>query len=231
MKAITCSNKSKQTHAGRFPGGSNTMALLSALALALGWAVPLHAQEAVKLGIANSVLLNWPEPTNECIVVGTDLPTNSASVWMPWPEPIFKRGNELCMAVPTSAPRQFFQLVAGSQFIDDFSEPREPFATRSPWVPYFWGPDDSTKYSFVVTNGGFRIQTLGPPVDGRIFVAPPGTLPILADFTASVDILNFTASGWAGVGLYGRGTIATPPSNSNGLLRATASESGGPLIV
>jgi hypothetical protein len=77
----------------------------------------------------------WSQDTaEEQIVVGASSLASDA-VWTPWPEPIFKRHGELCMAVPTTATQQFFKLVPGTQFIDDFSDPQEPFAVRNPWVP------------------------------------------------------------------------------------------------
>lgn len=172
--------------------------------------------------ITNSVLLSWSENTaEEQIVVGADSLASNA-VWTPWPEPIFKRQGQLCMTVPVTAQQQFFKLVPGTQFIDDFSDPTEPFATRSPWVPYFWVSGDSSRFSLTVTNSAFRIRTLSPPLDGRIVIAPPGPLadlPVFRDFSASVDILNFTASGFAEFYIFGRGHIPIPfPGDSNGYL-------------
>jgi hypothetical protein len=227
MKTIACSNRSKQTPTRRHLAGYNTAPLLVGLALALGLAGPLHAQVAVTNSATHSVLLAWPETTNDCIVVAKDLPTNSTSMWTPWPEPIFKRGQELCMAVPTTAPGQIFQLARGSQFIDDFSDPAEPFGTRHPWVPYLYNSTDTSRFSFTVTNGAFRIRTLAPPVDGRVVIAPPGplvALPVFRDFSASVEILSFTASGNASLDIYARGHIHTPdfPGDSNGYLGMVA---------
>lgn len=168
--------------------------------------------------IAKSVLLSWSANTaEEQIVIGGDSLASSA-VWSPWPEPIYKRFGKLCMTVPITASNWFGKLVPGSQFVDDFGDPTEPFATRNPWVPHFFAPADIPRISFTVTNGAFRIQTLSPLVDGRVVIAPPGTLSVFRDFTASVDILNFAANTNIGVGIYARGTILDPLPGSNGYI-------------
>ncbi len=154
-------------------------------------------------------------------MVGADSLASNA-VWTPWPEPIFKRSGELCMAVPMTATQQFFKLVPGTQFIDDFSEPTEPFATRNPWVPYFFNVGDASSFSFTVTNGAFRIRTLTGPVDGRVVIAPPGPLTVFRDLTVSVDILSFAATATEARPLFSicaRAWIDDPfPGNSNAYL-------------
>ena len=157
---------------------------------------------------STAVLLSWPESTAEDqIVIGTEALATDA-VWTPWPEPIFTRFGQLCMAAPTTAQQRFFKLVPGTQFMDDFSEPAEPFASRNSWVTRFFDANDASKFSFTVTNGAFRIQTLTNPLDGRVWIAPPGPLPVFRDFAASVDILGFPASGGvATINIYARGTL------------------------
>lgn len=176
------------------------------------------------LQAAHSVLLSWSENTAEeqIVVAASSLASNA--VWTPWPEPIFKRQGQLCMtaSINTNLTPQFFKLVPGTQFIDDFSDPAEPFATRNPWVKYFFNSSDASRFSFTVTNGALRIQTLAGPVDGRIVIIPPGplaTLPRFRDFVSSVDILSFASSGSAYLDIYARGTIDSPfPGNSNAYL-------------
>src|SRR5512139_180898 len=90
-------------------------ALLACLALAL--TLPAICLQAQVLDISKSVLLSWPEPAQEQIVVGSDSPTGP--VWTPWPEPIFNRFGQMCMTVPTTASQQFFKPVLGRQFVDD----------------------------------------------------------------------------------------------------------------
>lgn len=171
------------------------------------------------LQIANSVLLSWSQKTEEeQIVVGADSLASDA-VWTPWPEPVFKRCGELCMTVPVTASQQYFRLVPGTQFRDDFSEPEEPFPDRNLWEPYFWDSRDATRVSFTVANGAFRILTHAGVADGRAVIAPPGTLPVFRDFTASVDILHFAVGAPVGLCVYARGTIEDRfPGGSNAYL-------------
>lgn len=217
MKTMINDTTCNPSNARGAPGRAG--AILAWLALALN--LPGICVQAQSLGISNSVLLSWPEPATEQIVIGASSPDSNA-VWTPWPEPIFKRQGQLCMAVRTSASQQFFKLVPGTQFIDDFSDPAEPFATRNPWVKYFFNSSDASRFSFTVTNGALRIQTLAGPVDGRIVIIPPGplaTLPRFRDFVSSVDILSFASSGSAYLDIYARGTIDSPfPGNSNAYL-------------
>lgn len=178
--------------------------------------------DAPELDIAASALLSWPENTAEGqIVVGAD--SLSAPVWTPWPEPIFKRNGRLCISVPAAAEEQFFKLVPGTQFVDDFSEPSGAFATRNAWVPYFFNTNDQARFAFELTNGTFRIHTLTAPLDGRVALAlpiPVAAWPMFRDFSASVDILSFTADGdYPGISIAGRGTYDFPyPGTSNGYL-------------
>lgn len=171
--------------------------------MALLLTVPGTCVQAQELEITNSVLLSWPAPTEEAIVVGADSPATNA-VWTPWPEPIFNRFGKLCMTVPVNTTKnaQYFKLVPGTQFIDDFSEPAEPLATRDPWVPYFYGAYGNL-FRFAVTNGVYRIEATGSS-DGRVPIMPPGPDIIVRDFTASVDLLEWSTSGATSLGIGAR---------------------------
>jgi hypothetical protein len=180
---------------------------------------------------STAVLLGWPENTlEEQIVVGTDSLTNSD--WTPWPEPIFKRQGQLCVAVPTTALQQFFKLVPGTQFIDDFSPaPQWPYVSKDDWVPLFANSEDSTRIVCTNINGALRIRSLAPAVDGRFLLLPPGPDVVVGDFTASVDILNWPIRGRE-VGFLVRGTInrANLLDGSNGYI-ATASREQSKLVI
>ena len=180
--------------------------------------------DAPVLGIKwPSVLLPWSANTaEEQIVVGANSLASNA-VWTPWPEPIFKRFGELCMAVPTTSAQQFFKLVPGTQFIDDFSDPKEPFAVRNPWVPGFYVPADATRWDVSTSNGVLRVQALVTPLDptGRLVIKPPGPYVQVKDFWAAVDILNFdTTRQDAGIGLAARvgGDLGHWPGANNGYI-------------
>jgi hypothetical protein len=183
-----------------------TPALLAGLTLMAGTTFVLHAQLT---NIEKAVLLSWPEPAQEQIVVGSDSLTGS--VWTPWPEPIFKRFGQMCMTVPTTASQQFFKLVPGTQFIDDYSDYILPYTNRcaySNWTGYGW--------DYLVTNGTYRIARQGPGIAKWGFAAPLPWVEV-RDFTTSVDILDWVASGtnsnsfylaargvyWKGVGYEG----------------------------
>src|SRR5512135_87546 len=109
------------------PPPSKPAALLACLVLAL--TVPGIGLKAQVPDISRAVLLSWPEPTQEQIVVGTDSVASNA-VWTPWPEPIFKRFGQMCMTVPTTASQQFFKTVRGNQFIDNYSDTQLPYTNR-----------------------------------------------------------------------------------------------------
>jgi hypothetical protein len=179
----------------------------------------LNAQE-LTLSITNCARLEWPQPAEDCIVVGASSLASNA-VWTPWPEPIFKRFGEMCMAVPTTSTQQFFKLVPGTQFIDDFSDPQEPFAIRNPWVPGFYVPADATRWDVSSSNGGLRIQTLEIPADptGRLVIKPPGPYVQVKDFWLAVDILNIEAAHQlASIGLAARGAGSGWPGTVNGYI-------------
>jgi hypothetical protein len=166
-----------------------------------------------------ATLLTWPDNTaEEQIVVTAD--SLSSSVWTPWPEPIFERFGQCCMAVPATSPKRFAKLVPGTQFIDDFDPPTAPYATRGDWVPYFWNSADASR--MVVTNeaGALRIQTVSPPSDGRAMTLPPGPQVVVRDFYGWVDILDWdTNAVHAQIGIMARARLGSPfPGDSNGYI-------------
>jgi hypothetical protein len=171
---------------------------------------------------STAVLLSWPENTaEEQIVVGANSLTSS--VWTPWPEPIFKRFGELCMAVPTTNTQQFFKLVPGTQFIDDFDPPKWPYASKGGWVPGFYVDADTNRWAVTSSNGVLRVQTLAIPVDpsGRLVIKPPGPYVQVKDFWVAVDILNFdTTRQDAAIGLAARvgGDLDHWPGANNGYI-------------
>jgi hypothetical protein len=139
--------------------------------------------DAPLLGIERSVLLSWSENTaEEQIVVGTDSLTGP---WAPWPEPCFKRHGQVCMAVPTSPAQQYFKLVPGTQFIDDFS------GAKQPWAPNFWEPTNASNWLVTNVNNTLRVKMVTAPEDGRINLFPPGEDVVVDDFWASVDIFDW----------------------------------------
>jgi len=181
-----------------------TATLLLLLALAGGTMLRLSAQPLPAIDYTNGLLLAWPEPAEEAIVVGASSLASDA-VWTPWPEPIFKRFGQFCLAAPMTNAQQFYQLVPGTQFIDDFDPLKEPFATRNPWEPYFADAADVSRFTFTITDGVFQIQTQEPPVNGMVAVFCPGAGAIVRDFYASVDILDWGSSSQnSALGIAGR---------------------------
>jgi hypothetical protein len=152
-----------------------------------------------------AMLISWPENTAENqILVAADTVANS--VWTPWPEPIFNRFGCLCMAVPTTAKQQYFKLVPGIQFNDDFSPSKPPVASKSWWTPFFMDGADATRFIFTNVGSAFRIYTRSPAVDGQVLLLPPGPDVIVGDFYASVDILTWPVPGMA-LGIFARGLV------------------------
>jgi hypothetical protein len=183
-----------------------TTALLAGLTLMAGTTCLLHAQLT---NIQRSVLLSWPEPTEEQIVVGADSLTGL--VWTPWPEPIFKRFGQLCMTVPTTANSWFAKLVPGRQFADDFSDSWGPFTYRRPWTSAF----QSDGEEWTVTNGVLQVDWNAPTYPG-FCLAPLGTnvADHLRDVYTSVDLLDCVAGSTNAsvLTLAGRGRITGPNS-------------------
>ena len=166
-------------------------ALLAGLALMAGTTFVLHAQLT---NIEKAVLLSWPEPAQEHIVLGSNSLASNA-VWTPWPEPIFKRFGELCMTVPTVATQQFFKLVPGRQFADDFSESWGPFTNRNSWVEWV---DDPVGEQWIVTNGVLRLDWNAPSGIPGFALFPLGVTnaeAVLGDVYMSVDMLDCVTSG------------------------------------
>jgi hypothetical protein len=198
MKEMRLDNQWKPGRARAQQG--RTAALLGGLILAL--TLPDTCLKAQVIGISKAVLLSWPEPTQEQIVVGADSPTGP--VWTPWPEPIFKRLGQVCMAVPTTASQQFFKLVPGRQFVDDFSDTRLPYTNRGPWR-LTWNQPGS---EFLVTNGVLRLIWHGTN-SGAFLAQPPGPDIVVNNFYMSVDVLDWVTSGtnWSAIGLVARGNV------------------------
>jgi hypothetical protein len=186
---------------GRAPG--KPAVLLAWLVLAL--TVPDTGLNAQVLDISRAALLSWPEPTQEQIVLGADSPASNA-VWTPWPEPIFKRFGQMCMTVPTTASQQYFKLVPGRQFADDFSDTQMPYTNRGPWKLTPNTPD----CEFLVTNGVLRLNWHGTN-DGLFVAQPLGSEDDtnINNFFMSVDILDWVPSGtnWNFFALLGRGVF------------------------
>jgi hypothetical protein len=185
MKEMILDNKCKPAHArGR---GGGTAVLLGGLVLAL--TLPGTDLRAQVPDITKSVLLSWPEPTQEQIVVGSGSPTGP--VWTPWPEPIFKRFGQMCMTVPTTASQQFFKTVRGNQFIDNYSDTQLPYTNR---VAYSNMVSPASGFEFQVTNGTYRIVRQGPWLPGTTNGAATIPMPyvVVRDFSTSVDILGWT---------------------------------------
>jgi hypothetical protein len=169
--------------------------------------------ETPVLNVEPSLLLSWQEDTFEDqIVVATDSLTNK--VWTPCPRTLFKGDGQLCMAVPTTAKQQFFKLVPGVQFADDFSPAKAPFSTRMPYTLTWSHAGDSVS----VTNDVMRIFTQGP-VNGGFTINPPLLSAQTADFHASVDILDWvtSANNWGCIGIIGRG-VYYDANSGNGFI-------------
>lgn len=144
-----------------------------------------------------ATLLTWPENNGEEQIVLT-ADSLSTSVWTPWPEPVFKRFGQCCVAVPATGPQRFGKLVPGRQFIDDFSDPQTPFATRNPWRHAAIPAEE-----LVVTNGLLQVAW-GGPVKNVFAAVPPEPDVVVGDFFVSVDILSWDTAGsdssWLGLG-------------------------------
>jgi hypothetical protein len=173
-------------HAGGRRG--RTAAFVGGLLLAV--VLPSAGLRGQALGTGNAVLLSWPEPTQEQIIVGSDSLANDA-VWTPWPEPIFKRLGQMCMAVPTTASQQFFKVVLGRQVADGFDDPWGPFTNGTAWTPVF---QEAGEYWFV-TNGLLQM-IITPTTYSGFGVIPLGTngAGSLRDVCASVDIVDWAHS-------------------------------------
>ena len=157
-----------------------------------------------------ATLLTWPENTGkEQIVVAAD--SLSGSVWMPWPEPIYKRFADFATTAATTAAQQYFKLVPGTQFIDDFDALKQPFATRNSWAPHFYAPADASRFVITNVDGALRIRTVSSAADGRVLLEPPGTNVMVRDFYASVDILAWPVAGKL-VAIFARGVLDRPPN-------------------
>lgn len=213
MKTNAIASKSRQ--ANRRTAGTKAVMKLACSALAVGASVCLNAQEQVTNSITKSVLLEWPVPAEECIVVGATSLTSI--VWTLTSEPIYQHLGKLRMAVPVTNPEQFFKVVPGTQLIDDFDPPKWPYATKGDWVPYFYTILDSTPLEVTNVNQALRIRTLAPAVDGRIFLLPPGPEVVVGDFYASVDITDWPVPARS-FGIVARGQWTGSPLTSNGYM-------------
>jgi hypothetical protein len=108
------------------------------------------------------------------------------------------------MAVFPTNSQEYFELVLGSQFIDDFDALKEPFASRNDWMPWFMDAGDASRFAFTIVNEAFQIEALQQPLNGQIAIFTPGGGEILRDFCASVDILDWAGSQESALGIAGR---------------------------
>lgn len=139
------------------------------------------------LDIQKTVTVRWPEDTvEEMIVLGADSVDSTA--WAPYPGPIAKQFSQFCIAVPTTQNEQHFKLVPGTHFIDDFSDPRQPFATRREYRLFFQNPGEEVE----VSDGAMRVYRTGATTGGMA-ITPPDDV-VVGDFYTSVDILSMTTS-------------------------------------
>lgn len=168
-------------------------ALLAGLGLLGASLVPLHAQAP---SIERSVLLSWPEPAEEQIVVVAESVTSTLRV--PWPEPVFRRHGRFCMAVPTTADIWFATLVPGSQCSEDFR------ASGPAWIPWFLDAADAGAFAFTASNGVFEVQAVAQPKLGQVALFPADGGQVVGDFHASVDLLGWFNNGESALGLAGR---------------------------
>lgn len=165
------------------------------------------------LGVAPSVMLSWPVDTmEEQVVLATE--SLEKPLWRVLPEPVFLRQGCVCSQAPVLSGHRFFKLSPGVQFLDDFSDARQPFATRNAYVATWDGPEDT----ITVGGGVLRLVTQGPTQAG--YVLEPPHAPVEAkDFHMSVDILDWKTTGnvWSVVSLLARG-VYTGPDSGNGYL-------------
>jgi hypothetical protein len=176
------------------------------------------------LQIANSVLLTWSANTEEeQIVVIADSVTSTN--WTPCPQPIFTGSGGLSVAVPITANQQFFKLVPGRQFVDNFSDTWGPFTNRDSYMEFVKDPGEE----WYVTNGVLRLAAVHSAYAGFL-LAPLGTNAAAKheDFFTSADILDWVTNGtnWSLFSLLGRYVIGTPTSG-NGYGGLLSLNSGG----
>jgi hypothetical protein len=155
-----------------------------------------------------SVLLCWSESTaEEQIVVGAEALDEPST---PILEPVFRRQGQLAMAIPITShwqwvsPHEFFRLVPGHQYANDFSN-----ETGIGWA---WSnlSDDPGNPTHTFSEGVYRVQD---DQTGRPFMFPnPEPGRTYGNFAASVDIVSWNDAD-QGIGLYGRAIMpgdATP---------------------
>jgi hypothetical protein len=154
----------------------------------------------------NGVALTWHTPIEEHITVEAN---GLAGPWSPCPT-LHSLGidtNTMCLTTPCLGQHNYFKLVPGRQFTDDFSGAK-PLWTNS------W---QTTNEIMAVTNGIMRIARVGPQ-GGGILPRPPEDV-VASDFYSSVDILSWTTSGanWCYFSIVARGR-STGPNSGNGYI-------------
>jgi hypothetical protein len=188
----------------KFPGAPVALALGLVLTLA-GVTVP-GADETPTLVITNSVLLSWPARSSETNVVV--VATSIEGPWVPLLEPTFRRLNELCVAVPTTATQRFYRLKPGFQVFDDASG-----------VPVAWEyeADPGVGHEGMTlthTNGAVRVRSDASkaemcwywPQGAPTGLVDPPSQEEHRDFACSIDILDWGAGINSNVSLTGRAT-------------------------
>lgn len=141
--------------------------------------------------ISHAVRISWPEDTMEEQIVVQANSVAADALWSPCPEPLFRASGKIFMAVPAAAQQRFFKLVPGVQFSDDFEQANPPYGTKGEWVPFFLVEADRSHFVFTPTNGAYRISGQSA-VDGRVAIKPPGPDIVVGDFSASVDVVDWS---------------------------------------
>jgi len=81
-------------------------------------------------------------------------------------------------------------LVPGTQFSDDFSDPKHPFATRNPWRMRNRNAEE-----FIIADGVLRVEWPWPGGPLGFGAIPPEPDVVVADSYSSVDILEWKVGG------------------------------------
>lgn len=101
-------------------------------------------------------------------------------------------------------PAQYFKLVPGTQFSDDFSHLKPPFTGRNPWQPVFLNSGDASRFAFSIAGEAFQIETVALPLNGQVAILQPEGGSVMRDIYATVDILDWASTSESALGIAGR---------------------------
>lgn len=156
------------------------------LVLVIASTLTALADEPPPLDIDHAAaVISWPASGKDYIVLSSATPDGP---WIPCLDPVAQGPGVLQMAVHTTDHSRYFKLAKGQRFMDDFDD-----GDLEGWTVGFSETGYEEAVTVETTGGKLRIHGACPECDAPNMGLYLTNL-LLADFTVSVDILDWDIS-------------------------------------